>query len=185
MPEPGAEHCEVFEPHKDKVLAVSGSMPSEDELYDLAELFKVFGDSTRMRILFALFGDDICVCDIAEALGMTQSAISHQLRILKNARLVKSRRDGKTVIYSGDVRSTDDLAPFLEQGCDLLLMETGHHSAPELCRQWQERNYAIGRVLFMHHGREMLRDQGDVARRCEAIRGKTVSIAFDGMELEL
>ena len=99
-PEPGAEHCEVFEPHKDKVLAVSGSMPSEDELYDLAELFKVFGDSTRMRILFALFGDDICVCDIAGALGMTQSAISHQLRILKNARLVKSRRDGKTVIYS-------------------------------------------------------------------------------------
>ena len=93
--------------------------------------------------------------------------------------------EGKTVIYSGDVRSTDDLAPFLEQGCDLLLMETGHHSAPELCRQWQERNYAIGRVLFMHHGREMLRDQGDVARRCEAIRGKTVSIACDGMELEL
>ena len=100
IPEPGAEHCEVFEPHQDKVLEVSCRMPSEDELYDLAELFKVFGDSTRMRILFALFADDICVCDIAGALGMTQSAISHQLRILKNARLVKSRRDGKTVIYS-------------------------------------------------------------------------------------
>jgi len=93
--------------------------------------------------------------------------------------------EGKTVIYSGDVRSTDDLAPFLEQGCDLLLMETGHHSAPELCRKWQERNYAIGRVLFMHHGREMLRDQGDVARRCEAVRGKTVLIACDGMEVEV
>jgi ArsR family transcriptional regulator len=74
-------------------------MPAEDELYDLAELFKVFGDSTRIRILFALFEADICVCDLAELLGMTQSAISHQLRILKNAKLVKNRRDGKQVIY--------------------------------------------------------------------------------------
>ena len=74
-------------------------MPAEDELYDLAELFKVFGDSTRIRILFALFEADICVCDLAELLGMTQSAISHQLRILKNAKLVKNKRDGKQVIY--------------------------------------------------------------------------------------
>jgi ArsR family transcriptional regulator len=74
-------------------------MPAEDELYDLAELFKVFGDSTRIRILFALFEADICVCDIAELLEMTQSAISHQLRILKNAKLVKNRREGKQVIY--------------------------------------------------------------------------------------
>ncbi len=99
-PQPGAELCEVFEPHEDKIRKVSASMPDEGELYDLAELFKVFGDSTRMRILFALFEADICVCDIAEALNMTQSAISHQLRILKNAKLVKSRRDGKSVIYS-------------------------------------------------------------------------------------
>ena len=62
-------------------------------------LFKVFGDSTRIRILFALFEADICVCDLAELLGMTQSAISHQLRILKNAKLVKNKRDGKQVIY--------------------------------------------------------------------------------------
>ena len=96
----------------------------------------------------------------------------------------KIEAEGKTIVYSGDVKSPDELGDWL-RGPDMLLMETGHHSAPELCRQWQERNYAIGRVLFMHHGREMLRDQGDVARRCEAIRGKTVSIAFDGMELEL
>ena len=82
-PGPGAEQCEVFELHEDKVRAVSASMPDENEIYDLAELFKVFGDSTRMRILFALFEADICVCDIAAALNMTQSAISHQLRILK------------------------------------------------------------------------------------------------------
>ncbi|MBQ3974234.1 MAG: helix-turn-helix transcriptional regulator [Lachnospiraceae bacterium] len=74
-------------------------MPSEYQLYDLAELFKVFGDSTRIRILFALFEAEICVCDLAETLSMTQSAVSHQLKILKQARLVKSRREGKSVIY--------------------------------------------------------------------------------------
>ena len=69
-------------------------MPSEDELYDLAELFKVFGDSTRIRILFVLFEKDVCVCDLAETLNMTQSAISHQLKILKQNKLVKGRREG-------------------------------------------------------------------------------------------
>ena len=77
-------------------------MPTEDQMYDLAELFKVFGDSTRIRILYVLFESDVCVADIAEALNMTQSAISHQLRILKQAKLVKSRRDGKQVFYSLD-----------------------------------------------------------------------------------
>jgi len=71
----------------------------ENELYDLAELFKVFGDSTRIRILFVLFEDEMCVNDIAEALNMTQSAVSHQLKILKQNKLVKSRRDGKLIIY--------------------------------------------------------------------------------------
>ena len=83
-------------------------MPDEDELYDLAELFKVFGDSTRIRILFVLFESEVCVCDLAEALNMTQSAISHQLRILKQSKLVTSRRDGKQVFYSladGHVRT--------------------------------------------------------------------------------
>ena len=75
-------------------------MPTEDQMYDLAELFKVFGDSTRIRILYVLFEGDVCVADIAEALNMTQSAISHQLRILKQAKLVSARRDGKSVIYS-------------------------------------------------------------------------------------
>ena len=93
------EHCEHTEVHAETVRAVRENMPAEDERYDLAELFKVFGDSTRIRILFALFEADICVCDLAELLGMTQSAISHQLRILKNAKLVKNRRDGKQVIY--------------------------------------------------------------------------------------
>ena len=99
-PEPGAEQCEVFELHEDKVRAVSASMPDENEIYDLAELFKVFGDSTRIRILYVLFESDVCVADIAEVLNMTQSAISHQLRILKQAKLVSARRDGKSVIYS-------------------------------------------------------------------------------------
>ena len=82
------------------VEAVRGHIPSEDVLYDLTELFRVFGDSTRMRILYALFEAELCVCDIAALLGMTQSAISHQLRALKNVRLVRSRREGKTVYYS-------------------------------------------------------------------------------------
>ena len=75
-------------------------MPTEDQMYDLAELFKVFGDSTRIRILYVLFERDVCVADIAEVLNMTQSAISHQLRILKQAKLVSARREGKSVIYS-------------------------------------------------------------------------------------
>lgn len=69
-------------------------------LYDLAELYKVFGDSTRIKILYVLFEAEMCVCDIAQLLGMTQSAISHQLRVLKANKLVKFRRDGKTVFYS-------------------------------------------------------------------------------------
>ena len=75
-------------------------MPDEDQLYDLAEVFKVFGDSTRIKILYVLFEAELCVCDIAQLLNMTQSAISHQLRLLKQNRLVKNRRDGKSVFYS-------------------------------------------------------------------------------------
>ncbi len=73
---------------------------SEDNLYRLADLFKIFGDPTRIRILHALSGQELCVCDIADTLGMTQSAISHQLRVLKQIQLVKYRRDGKTIYYS-------------------------------------------------------------------------------------
>ena len=74
--------------------------PTEDNLYDLAELFKVFGDSTRIRILFVLFEREECVRSLSEELSMTDSAISHQLRILKNSKLVKCRREGKSVFYS-------------------------------------------------------------------------------------
>ena len=76
------------------------NLPGIEEMYDLAELFKVFGDSTRIRILFLLFEDEYCVNDMSDALDMTQSAISHQLKILKVNRLVKSRRDGKQIYYS-------------------------------------------------------------------------------------
>ena len=76
-------------------------MPSEDELYDLAELFKVFGDSTRIRILFVLFEKDVCVCDLAETLNMTQSAISHQLKILKQNKLVRPPRGQIGVLFTG------------------------------------------------------------------------------------
>ena len=74
-------------------------IPDIEYLFELADLFKVFGDTTRIRILYALFESELCVCDIAQLLGMTQSAISHQLRVLKQARLVRSRREGKTVYY--------------------------------------------------------------------------------------
>lgn len=94
------EHCDEYCVHAEKVKALSLSMPDEDALYDLAELFKVFGDSTRIRILFVLFRSEVCVCDLAQTLGMNQPAVSHQLRILKQAKLVTNRREGKTVYYS-------------------------------------------------------------------------------------
>ena len=80
--------------------AVKNELPTEELLCDLADLFKLFGDTTRMRILFSLFEAEMCVCDIAQLLNMNQSAISHQLRILKQNRLVKSRREGKPIFYS-------------------------------------------------------------------------------------
>lgn len=102
------ECCDSLEIHKDLLEIVTEKMPKEEILYDLAELFKVFGDSTRIRILFVLFEAEVCVCDLAEALNMTQPAISHQLKILKQAKLVKGRREGKSMFYSladGHVRT--------------------------------------------------------------------------------
>ena len=96
----GMERCDYIHAHEDIVNAVNAQMPDEEILYDLAELFKVFGDSTRIKILYVLFESEMCVCDIAQLLGMTQSAISHQLRALKQSKLVKYRREGKTVFYS-------------------------------------------------------------------------------------
>lgn len=95
------EHVCVNKNIHDGVMdKVSGTMPDESALYDAAELLKVFGDPTRLRIISALCKSEMCVCDIAKLLGMTQSAISHQLRVLKQARLVTTRRDGKTIFYS-------------------------------------------------------------------------------------
>ena len=102
------ECCEFLQVHQDVVDEVIKRMPDEDLLMDLSELFKVFGDSTRIKILYVLLESDMCVCDLAQILNLTQSAISHQLRILKQSKLVKNRREGKTVIYSladGHVRS--------------------------------------------------------------------------------
>lgn len=96
------EFCNCTTIHEDVIEKVRISIPEEETLYDLAELFKVFGDSTRIKILCVLFETEMCVCDIAALLNMTQSAISHQLRVLKNARLVKYRREGKVVYYSLD-----------------------------------------------------------------------------------
>lgn len=93
-------NCNVI--HEDIVNKVRSKMPQEEKLYDLADLFKVFGDTTRIKIIYALFEEQMCVCDIATTLGMSQSAISHQLRVLKAARLVKYRREGKVVYYSLD-----------------------------------------------------------------------------------
>ena len=94
---------------------VEADMPDEESLYDLAELFKVFGDSTRIRILYALFESEMCVCDIAQILNMTQSAISHQLRVLKQARLVRNRREGKQIYY---FLADDHVRTILGQGMD-------------------------------------------------------------------
>ncbi|WP_442871526.1 ArsR/SmtB family transcription factor [Anaerosporobacter sp.] len=95
-----AETCSCDCVHEELLTSVKSIMPDEEILYDLAELFKIFGDTTRIKILCALFESEMCVCDIAELLGMTQSAISHQLRVLKTAKLVKNRKAGKTVFYS-------------------------------------------------------------------------------------
>lgn len=91
------------------------SMPSDDELIDLSELFKIFGDSTRIKILYLLLVSEMCVCDIAKLLGMSQSAISHQLRLLKQSGLVKYRRDGKTIFYS---LSDDHVSTIINQGME-------------------------------------------------------------------
>ena len=112
------ECCEFMHAHDEIVERVRKEMPGEDTLYDLTELFRIFGDSTRIRILYVLFEAEMCVCDIAALLGMTQSAISHQLRALKNARLVTSRRDGKTVFYS---LADDHVKTIIDQGLEHIL----------------------------------------------------------------
>lgn len=96
------ELCEVTVIHDDVLSRVREKMPDEEPVYEVSELFKVFGDSTRARIICALNIEEMCVCDLAALLSMTQSAISHQLRVLKTARIVKSRKQGRVVYYSLD-----------------------------------------------------------------------------------
>ena len=115
MAEKEVECCDAVEVHENLLKIVNETMPEETELYDLAELFKVFGDSTRIRILFVLFEAEVCVCDLAQALQMTQSAISHQLKILKQNKLVKSRREGKSIFYS---LADDHVRTIIALGCD-------------------------------------------------------------------
>ena len=105
------ERCEFIHVHEEIVEKVMNQMPEEEILYDLAELFKIFGDSTRIKILYVLFESEMCVCDIAQLLNLSQSAVSHQLRALKQSKLVKYRREGTTVFYSladGHVRTIID-----------------------------------------------------------------------------
>ena len=92
--------CECEELHNDVIEKKRGSMPDLSKLYDLADFFKIFGDSTRMSSLFAIDGEPMCVCDIAELLGMTKSAVSHQLKILRHSDLITYRKSGKNVFYS-------------------------------------------------------------------------------------
>ena len=109
------DHCEITQVHQGAVDQVRQVLPPDEVLSDLADLFKIFGDSTRIKILYALLRSELCVCDIADLLGLTQSAISHQLRALKNARLVKSRREGKTVFYA---LADDHVKTIIDQGLE-------------------------------------------------------------------
>ena len=110
-----AESCEMLHHHEEVVKLVIGKMPQEEDLYDLADFFKVFGDATRLKILYVLLCTEMCVYDIAAVLGMSQSAISHQLRVLKQMDLVKNRREGKTIFYS---LADDHITTILSQGLD-------------------------------------------------------------------
>ena len=114
------ELCSYLHVHEDLVKQVLEAMPEEDDLYSLADFFKVFADSTRIRILYVLLCSETCVCDIAQLLNMTQPAISHQLRILKQMDLVHARRDGKTVFYS---LADDHIASILRMGMEHICEE--------------------------------------------------------------
>lgn len=109
------ENCEYIHVHEGVIDKVNEQMPEEDKLYDLADFFKVFADSTRIKILYVLMCSEMCVCDLAQILNMTQSAISHQLRTLKQMDLVRNRREGKTVFYS---LADSHIKTILSQGLD-------------------------------------------------------------------
>ena len=107
--------CEENLVHVDALRGVKERMPEEETLYDLAELFKIFGDSTRVKILYALLQSELCVCDMAKLLEVSQSAVSHQLRVLKSSKLVRFRREGKTVYYA---LADEHVSRILSQGME-------------------------------------------------------------------
>ena len=110
--------CEETEVHEGAVGQVRSQLPQDEVLYDLAELFKIFGDSTRVKILYALLEAELCVCDIAKLMDVSQSAVSHQLRVLKGSKLVKFRREGKTLYYS---LADEHVFRILSQGMEHIL----------------------------------------------------------------
>ena len=114
------ELCECSMIHEDVVQRVREQMPAEEPVYEVSELFKVFGDSTRARIICALTIEEMCVCDLSALLNMTQSAISHQLRLLKVSRIVKSRKQGRIVYYSLD---DSHIAQIFAMGFDHVMEE--------------------------------------------------------------
>lgn len=107
--------CEECHIHPGRLRAALSAMPEDESLLGMAELFKLFGDATRLRILFLLSQKDICVCDLSAALSMSQSAVSHQLKVLKQGQLVSYRREGKSVFYS---LADDHVRSILSQGLD-------------------------------------------------------------------
>ncbi|MBR6668859.1 MAG: helix-turn-helix transcriptional regulator [Clostridia bacterium] len=120
MSERPIDACSFLCVHEEVVEKVQQNLPDIDDLLRLAELFKIFGDGTRVRILYVLLEAEVCVCDLATLLGMSQSAVSHQLRVLKDARLIKARREGKTVFYS---LADDHVATLLRQGMEHICEE--------------------------------------------------------------
>ena len=137
---------------------------NEEDLYDLAEIFKIFGDSTRIRILYALFEKELCVADIAESLSMNQSAVSHQLRFLKTNRLVRSRRDGKQVFYSLDDERCIPLdINFLTDDKPLELDARTSRPTPQRYREHESTRFVHKVKRAIHplvHVLELVRDAG-------------------------
>ena len=111
--------------HTDALMTARGGLPQDELLCDLADLFKIFGDTTRMKILFALFEAELCVHEITALLGMTQSAVSHQLKVLRDARLIDSRREGKTMIY---FLADDHVRSIVGQGFEHITEEDAHEN---------------------------------------------------------
>ena len=116
--------CEVTDPHESIIQQVSKNMVEDDRAMDLADVFKMFSDSTRLKILYALSIHEMCVCDLVELLNMGQSAISHQLRLLRTSKLVKARREKKSVFYSLDDRHVEDI---IRIGYEHILEEETDH----------------------------------------------------------